>query len=130
MFVMFFTWSAWVFMSFSDPVRFNFASWQKYFGVAVFAVGLVIFGLSEITKEGVAEKGFLVTKGLYSKIRHPMYFGQMLMAFGFPLFAQGLVTLCLSVIWIAQILYWKALEERELLAKYPEYEEYKKRTWF
>jgi len=59
-----------------------------------------------------------------------MYLGQMLMAIGVPFFAQGLVTLCLSMIWIAQILYWKVQEERELLAKHPEYEEYKKRTWF
>jgi len=52
----------------------------------------------------------------------------MLMAIGIPLFTQGLVTLCLSIIWIAQILYWKFLEEKELLAKYPEYKKYKERT--
>jgi protein-S-isoprenylcysteine O-methyltransferase Ste14 len=130
MFIMFFMWASWVFMSFSDPVKIGAATWLKYFGLATFVAGLLLFVLSEMTKGGVTEKGFLVTKGIYSKIRHPMYFGQMLMAIGIPLFGQGLVTLCLSIIWIAQLLFWKVLEEKELLAKYPEYEAYKKRTWF
>jgi protein-S-isoprenylcysteine O-methyltransferase Ste14 len=130
MFTMFFMWSSWVFMCFSDPVKLTSAAWCEYFGLAVFAVGLLLFVLSETTKGGVTDKGFLVTKGIYSKIRHPMYLGQILMAIGVPLFAQGLVTLCLSMIWTAQILYWKVLEERELLTKHPEYQEYKKRTWF
>jgi len=130
MFAMFFMWASWVFMSFSDPVKFTSAAWSIYLGLALFVAGLVLFVLSETTKGGVTDKGFIVTKGIYSKIRHPMYLGQMLMAIGVPFFAQGLVTLCLSMIWIAQILYWKVQEERELLAKHPEYEEYKKRTWF
>ena len=129
-FIMFFMWASWVFMSFSDPVKIIFTPWQKYFGLATFVVGLLLFVLSETTKGGVTDKGFLVTKGIYSKIRHPMYFGQILMAISIPLFVQGLVTLCLSIIWIAQIIFWKVLEERELLAKYPEYKNYKNRTWF
>ena len=129
-FVMFFMWTSWAFMSFSDPVKITFIPGHKYLGLATFGIGLLIFVLSETTRGGVTDKGFLVTKGIYSKIRHPMYFGQILMAIGMPLFARGLVTLCLSIVWIAQILFWKVTEERALLAKYPEYEEYKKRTWF
>jgi protein-S-isoprenylcysteine O-methyltransferase Ste14 len=71
-----------------------------------------------------------MTKGIYSKIRHPMYLGQLLMAVGLPVFAEGLVTLCLSIVWIAQLIFWKLLEEKQLLEKYPEYISYKKRTWF
>jgi len=88
-FTMFFMWASWVFMSFSDPVKLTFATWIKYFGLAAFAVGLLLFVLSETTKGGVTDKGFLATTGIYSKIRHPMYFGQILMAIGIPLFAQG-----------------------------------------
>ena len=129
-FIMFFMWASWGFMSFSDPVKIAFITGHKYFGLAIFTVGILLFVLSETTKGGVTDKGFLVTKGIYSKIRHPMYLGQILMAIGIPFFAQGLVTLCLSIVWIAQILFWKVLEERELLARYPEYKKYKKRTWF
>ena len=127
---MFFMWASWVFMCFEDPVKITFTAWHKYFGLATFVAGLLLFVLSETTKGGVTDKGFLVKKGIYSKIRHPMYFGQILMAIGVPLFTQGFVTLCLSIIWIAQILFWKAIEEKELLAKYPEYKKYKERTWF
>jgi protein-S-isoprenylcysteine O-methyltransferase Ste14 len=72
---MFFMWASWVFMSFSDPVKITSAIWYKYLGLAIFVVGVLLFVLSETTKGGVTEKGFLVTKGIYSKIRHPMYLG-------------------------------------------------------
>jgi protein-S-isoprenylcysteine O-methyltransferase Ste14 len=129
-FVMFFMWASWFFMAFSDPVRSPFVAWLKYLGLAAFGVGVLIFVLAETTKGGVTDKGGLITTGIYSKIRHPMYLGQILMAVGTPLFTQGFVTLCLSIVWIAQILFWKVLEERELLEKYPEYKNYTKRTWF
>lgn len=129
-FVMFFMWASWGFMAFSDPVKNPFAAWLKYLGLATFAFGLLIFILSVTAKGGVTDKGFLVTKGIYSKIRHPMYFGQILMAVGIPIFAQGFMTLCLSIVWLAQILFWRVLEERELLAKHPEYKNYIKKTWF
>jgi protein-S-isoprenylcysteine O-methyltransferase Ste14 len=127
---MFFMWASWVFMCFSDPVKFSSSAWSIYLGLTLFVVGLLLFVLSEMTKGGVTDKGVLVIKGIYSKIRHPMYLGQILMAVGVPFFTQGLVTLCLSIVWIVQILFWKVLEERELLAEHPEYGEYKKRTWF
>jgi len=128
--VMFFMWAAWGFMSFADPVKMTFITWPRYVGAGVFVIGLGLFIFSDVAKKGVIDKGFLVTKGIYSKIRHPMYLGQFLMAVGLPFFNRGLVTLCLSVFWIAQLLYWRWLEEKELLAKYPEYAEYRKRTWF
>lgn len=129
-FAMFFMWSSWVFMSFSDPVKMNFMTWHKHLGAVTFIVGLLLFILSETTKGGVSDSKALSTKGIYSKIRHPMYLAQILMAIGVPLFTHGLVTLCLSIIWIIQILFWKVLEEKELLAKYPEYKKYKESTWF
>lgn len=129
-FAMFFMWASWVFMAFSDPVKISAAKGVTYLGIALCAAGMMIFILSEITRGSVVDKGFLVTRGLYSKVRHPMYVGQFLMAVGFPLLAGGLVTLCLSILWLDQLLLWRAAEERELLAKHPEYEEYIKRTWF
>jgi protein-S-isoprenylcysteine O-methyltransferase Ste14 len=129
-FTMFFMWTSWVFMCFSDPVKLTLPIRHKYFGLVIYGIGLLVFVLSETTRRGVSEKGYIVTRGIYSKIRHPMYIGQILMAIGIPFFAQGLVTLCLSIIWIAQILFWKTMEERDLLTTYPEYKNYKKRTWF
>ncbi len=128
--IMFFMWSSWGFMSFSDPVKINLWAGIQYFGLVMFVMGVVFFAIAEKTKSGVTDKGLLVTRGIYSKIRHPMYLGQLLMAVGLPVFAEGLVTLCLSIVWITQLIFWKLLEERQLLEKYPEYQNYKKRTWF
>jgi protein-S-isoprenylcysteine O-methyltransferase Ste14 len=128
--IMFFMWASWGFMAFSDPVKMNIFAGIKYLGLVMFVIGVVFFVLAEKTKSGVSDKGSLVTEGVYSRIRHPMYLGQLLMAVGLPVFAQGFVTLCLSVVWIAQLIFWKFFEERQLIAKYPEYQDYKKRTWF
>lgn len=61
----------------------------------------MVFILAEITRGGVTDTGVVVTKGLYSKIRHPMYLGRVLMAVGVPLFTR-----------------------------YPEYERYMESPWF
>ena len=129
-FIMFFMWASWGFMAFLDPVKVNLLTGIQYFGLVLFVSGIVFFILAKKTKSGVTDKGPLVIKGIYSKIRHPMYLGQLLMAVGLPVFAQGFVTLCLSIVWIAQLIFWKLLEERQLLEKYPEYQNYKKKTWF
>lgn len=128
--IMFFMWASWGFMAFSDPVKINLLAGIQYFGLAMFVMGVVFFVIAEKTKSGGTDTGPLMTKGIYSKIRHPMYLGQLLMAVGLPVFAEGLVTLCLSIVWIAQLIFWKLLEEKQLLEKYPEYISYKKRTWF
>lgn len=130
MIVMFLMWAAWGFASFADSVKMTFITWPRYIGAGAFVIGLGLFIFSDVAKKGVMDKGFLVTKGIYSRLRHPMYLGQLLMAVGLPFFARGLVTLCLSSVWIAQLLYWRGLEEKELLARYPEYADYRKRTWF
>jgi len=128
--VMFFMWAAWGFASFADPIEISSIGWPRYIGAGAFVIGLGLFIFSDVAKKGVIDKGFLVTKGIYSRLRHPMYLGQFLMAVGLPFFTRGLVTLCLSLVWIAQLYYWRWLEEQELLAKYPEYADYRKRTWF
>ncbi len=130
MFAMFFMWFSWFFMTFSDPVKLAVSNWLRYVGLAVFSVGVILFVISEITKGGVSDTGSLVTRGIYSKIRHPMYLGQIMMVVGFSIYARGLVTLGLSAVWVAQILYWRHLEEKDLTGRFEEYGEYRKRTWF
>jgi protein-S-isoprenylcysteine O-methyltransferase Ste14 len=72
----------------------------------------------------------LATKGLYSKLRHPMYYGFILWVLGLPIFMNSLFALASALIWIPQFLYWGISEEKELEKKHAEYKEYKKKTWF
>lgn len=126
--VMFLLWFSWFPMSFFDPIKMNI-SLAKYFGLILFLAGFALVILSHLKIEGFVSDE-LITTGVYSKIRHPMYLGFILWIIGFPMFMQSLITLASSVIWIPQIMYWKTSEERKLEKKYKEYKEYKKKTWF
>lgn len=60
MIVMFFMWASWGFMSFSDPFKMNFITWQRYIGLGLFGLGILLFIISETTKKGITDKGFLI----------------------------------------------------------------------
>jgi protein-S-isoprenylcysteine O-methyltransferase Ste14 len=75
-------------------------------------------------------KGDLITKGVYSKIRHPMYLGFILWSIGFPVYYGALFSFILSFLFIANILFWRYLEEIDLENRFPDYKEYKKKTIF
>lgn len=75
-------------------------------------------------------EGDLITSGIYSKIRHPMYAGFICWLIGFPLIFEAIFSMTLSIIFICNILFWKYLEEKELWNRFPAYPDYKKKTIF
>jgi protein-S-isoprenylcysteine O-methyltransferase Ste14 len=123
-------WGAWFSMNFWDPVRNTLPTWLRILGLLFFIAGILLFVLGDTAMRGLAQSGKLVTKGVFSKIRHPVYLGFILWVIGFPVFMQSMLTLASSVIWIIFFLYWKHQEELELERKYPEYRDYKRSTWF
>lgn len=128
--IMFVLWASWFQMNFFDPLIIHIPNLIRYFGLGVFIAGVVLFLLSHLQLKGFEDKGFLVRKGIYSKIRNPMYLGFILWVFGFPLFMQAFMTFLSGGIWVAFFVGWQRLEEMELEKKYPEYKEYIKSTWF
>jgi len=126
---MFFLWFAWFWMAFNDPYEMNLPYWTSYSGLAFFIIGFFFFIFSHVKIRG-QETDKLVTTGIYSKIRHPMYLGFIIWIIGFPIFTDAAFTLASAIIWIPQILYWRVSEERHLVEKYKEYQEYKRKTWF
>jgi protein-S-isoprenylcysteine O-methyltransferase Ste14 len=128
--VMAFLWFGWFSMNFNDPFRIPVPLWLRYGGLAFFVAGVALFFFSHIGLKGLSGGEKLVTQGIYSKIRNPMYIGFIIWLIGFPIFMRSIITLASAVIWILHILYWKTVEERELEKKFAEYAEYKKRTWF
>jgi len=73
----------------------------------------------------------LVTHGLYSKIRNPMYIFSALLIVGFALATQRpLVFLFLAVLVPVQLI--RARQESQILEQKfgDEYREYRKKTWF
>jgi protein-S-isoprenylcysteine O-methyltransferase Ste14 len=89
-----------------------------------------MFIISHAGLKGFEVKERIVQKGIYSKIRNPMYTGFAIWIVGLPLFMQKPLALLSSVIWTGHLVLWKVLEEKELEKKYPEYSEYKTSTWF
>jgi protein-S-isoprenylcysteine O-methyltransferase Ste14 len=73
--------------------------------------------------------GELVQHGPFRYLRHPLYVGGFLFFAGlslvFSVYALVL-TAVLALFWIAKA----RLEERHLLARFPEYEDYRRRTLF
>jgi protein-S-isoprenylcysteine O-methyltransferase Ste14 len=59
-----------------------------------------------------------------------MYLGFILWLAGIPLFSGSLWLLILSMLFSANILFWRSLEEKELEKRFQSYNEYKKKTIF
>jgi len=73
--------------------------------------------------------GTLVTTGVYSRVRHPMYVAAILIFAGYWLFFSSIISIPL---WLAfSVLYViKSIREERILADhYPQYEYYMRRTW-
>jgi protein-S-isoprenylcysteine O-methyltransferase Ste14 len=124
-------WASWFALCSLDTFTMELPAIIKYAGLALVAIGFVMFIIALLTiKTLESYDGDLITTGIYSKIRHPMYLGFILWLFGFPLFSEALFSFCLSFIFIANVLYWKYLEEKELEQRFAGYAAYKKTTWF
>ena len=71
----------------------------------------------------------LVDRGPFRYLRHPLYVGGVLFFAGislvFSVYALAL-TAVLAAFWIAKA----RLEERHLVERFPDYAEYRRRTWF
>jgi protein-S-isoprenylcysteine O-methyltransferase Ste14 len=130
--IIFIGYFGWGFMIFLDPLRMNISNYIAIFlGLLIGLAGLLMFILSTKAKKGFYELDRLVIKGIYSKIRNPMYVGIILIHIGFPLASKSLLTLISAIIWIPLIFTWKYWEEQDLERKFgKEYSEYKKRTLF
>ncbi len=112
-------------------------------GLMVQAIGLLIFiiGCAFAALGGITlgehftlshHPKSLVTKGIYSKIRHPMDFGGILLSYGFALYFQSLYGLILTIVLVAPLhIYAIIIEERIMIEKFgDEFKNYRKRTIF
>ena len=124
-------WVSWVLLCFNDIHRIELADMIRYAGISLVGIGLVVFFMALLTiKTFESYEGDLITKGIFSKIRHPMYFGFILWLVGLPLYFGALYALILAFVFIANVLFWRFLEEKELLERFSSYKDYKKTTLF
>ena len=124
-------WPSWIALCSSDIYTINLPGIVHYSGLLLCLIGLFLFITALLTiKTLETYDGDLITKGIYSKIRHPMYLGFILWSIGFPVYFGAGFSFMLSFVFIANILFWRFLEEIELDKRFPGYKEYKVKTWF
>jgi protein-S-isoprenylcysteine O-methyltransferase Ste14 len=117
--------------------KFQPAEWtaMQTAGLCLLAAGFVLWTLARfqlgnsltVTPQAKA----LVTRGLYSKIRNPIYFFASMVIVGF-LFLLGRPWWLLIFVVLIPLQFWQARNERRVLeAKFgDEYRRYRAGTWF
>lgn len=128
---MFLLWMSWFSMCPLDPLQIALPGILRWIGLGALIMGLGLALGALVQLKGVENIEHLVTTGLFSKIRHPMYCGFMLWILGWALYHGAIISLVAGLAGIGNILYWKRLEEEELESRYGEiYREYRNGTWF
>jgi protein-S-isoprenylcysteine O-methyltransferase Ste14 len=124
-------WVSWIRMCDTDVVRIPVPDAIRYGGLTLFIGGVVLFLVGLLTIKALeTHKGDMVTWGIYSKIRHPMYLSFILWLIGYSLYSGAALSFIISAVFIANILFWRYLEEKELTERYPLYNEYRNKTLF
>ena len=124
-------WVSWFVLCFNDIHRIVLSDIIRYVGLSLVGIGLVVFLMALFTiKTFESYEGDLITKGIFSKIRHPMYLGFILWLIGMPIYCGALYAFILAFAFIANVLFWRYLEEKELVERFSSYMDYKKTTIF
>ncbi|MEW5299335.1 MAG: hypothetical protein WDW36_002361 [Sanguina aurantia] len=97
-------------------------------GVSLIAVSLTGLGRSLSALPEPRPNGELVTDGIYAQARHPMYTGLLLTAFGVGLATHSDSSLAWALALLVLLDKKADMEEVGLLARFPEYKEYKSQT--
>ena len=123
--------TSWIIMGAYDPFRIILPLYIKWIGIGFLLVGFALVFIAIFKLKGIENIDHLVTNGIFSKIRHPMYTGFILWIIGWAAFHGSWLALVIGIVAIANILWWKKLEEIKLVFEYKEkYIDYRKSTWF
>jgi len=97
-------------------------------GAALVVAGIFKLGSNLTAVPRPKDSGTLVQTGPYAIVRHPMYSGAILIAFGWALHAMGWLTLGYAAIFALFFDVKSRREERWLAARYPGYADYQRRV--
>jgi protein-S-isoprenylcysteine O-methyltransferase Ste14 len=124
-------WVSWFTLCPRDAFHVAVPNAVRWGGFVLFAIGMVLAVGALIQLRGVENIDHLVATGLFAKIRHPMYTGFVLWILGWSIYHGAIASLAVGLVGIANILYWRRLEEERLLARYGDtYRNYRMKTWF
>jgi protein-S-isoprenylcysteine O-methyltransferase Ste14 len=108
-----------------------------YINISGFVIGLIgaafsIWAISYLKRSfGLrAAVRTLITTGPYARIRHPLYFGEIVHIFGIAILSGTPAGLYLFIGAVLLQIVRAKIEERKFMRALPEYEDYRKRTGF
>ena len=120
---------------FLQPGRFLLSP-MKIAGVVVAFTGLALMAVAFVHLRDVIQvapepraDGHLVTSGVYAHLRHPIYTGIVFLVIGLFLGQPAVNVAIAGVVLLVFLIVKSRFEERLLGERYPEYAEYRKRTW-
>jgi len=113
----------------------NTANVNHYAGVLITLAAFTLWIIARVQLGNAfsigAKADYLVEIGLYSKLRHPVYYFSILAVTGVGLYIWSLLVLIPIVLLIALEVYRIRKEEKVLANKFGKsYAEYKLKTWF
>ncbi len=123
-------WASWLSLCPKDPLPLDLPGVVRWSGLVIFIAGTFLAVGALIQLRGVENIDHLVTGGLFSKIRHPMYIGFISWIVGWSIYHGAMVSLAIGVVGIVDILWWRHLEEGRLEVQFgTSYHQYRQSTW-
>lgn len=97
-------------------------------GLSISLFGIVSLGNSLTATPVPKENAILRTSGMYAIVRHPIYLGLILVAFGLVIPSGSGFTILVFVLFVGLLSYKARFEEKLLMAKFPDYANYASRV--
>ena len=115
------------------PTKVNQGLWLVgqilfYLGITIAIWAAILLGPNLTPLPKPKQNGELIRTGLYRFVRHPIYFGVILVCFGWAGREQTLYTLVLAIILLIFFDLKSRQEEIWLTEKFSEYDVYKQNT--
>lgn len=115
------------------PAEINQPLWfigqtMFYLGVVIAVWAAILLGPNLTPLPKPKANGELIQTGLYRIVRHPIYFGVILVCFGWAAIEQTLYSFVLAVILLIFFDLKSRREERWLIEKFPDYRGYQLKT--
>ena len=103
--------------------------------IILICLGIILISIKTLNKNISPlpiplRKSKLVTKGIYSKFRHPIYYSLLVISFIFLIKTLSAYNLILTILLCALIFLKIKLEENYLNKKFIEYKKYKRKVRF
>lgn len=105
-----------------DFANYSLPAWAGWLGVALITGAVLVFwrahadlGLNWSPTLEIREKHVLITRGIYSHIRHPMYASQCLWVLAQPLLLQNWIAGFINLLVFVPFYFLRVREEEQLM---------------